>query len=223
MHKTNILIEMLVKNNSNSVYKGCLFVFSQLCVAFLGVFVGCWIIVANRTEELNSGDPQTVTIKNVAIAFTVLFFIFLVLSLAIVWKDNICRFLGIGNKTSVVSKTPSVAKTAVAPKTTTTSTTSNLASRKPISTTSPIRSAVQPSPAIRRVNSNTNTSITINKSNSAMKSPISQPIGVRPLGVTRPTSSSVKPSVVKQIGSITPNAPKKTIRVVVANNVKVTH
>lgn len=57
----------------NNLYKILSFVLLQLSILSLGIFSGSWLVVANRLTQLNDGDQQIVMIRNVAIAFTVIF------------------------------------------------------------------------------------------------------------------------------------------------------
>lgn len=56
------------------------FVLSQVSILLFGTFVGCWVTVLSRQPELNDGDTQIILIRNLGIAFTVLFFVFLALT-----------------------------------------------------------------------------------------------------------------------------------------------
>lgn len=236
---------MLVRNNKEGVYKVLLFVFSQLCVAFLGIFVGCWIIVANRTVELNSGDPQTLTIRNVAIAFSVLFVVFTLISLGILYRNKIGEVLGFNKGVSNIKTNNNVNTVVRTPAT--------LKQVQPVTSSSPkpVSNVAQPSIATRRPA----TTITINRSNVAKQPvrPVTRPVTPtstvtsyrpkpitnsavsRPTTLSRPTVAS-KPTVNRTVTASRPttvsrptnnnvaskplsnSVPKRNIRVVAATN-----
>ncbi|WP_129374374.1 hypothetical protein [Malacoplasma penetrans] len=184
-------------------------------MAFLGIFVGCWIIVANRTVELNSGDPQTLTIRNVAIAFSVLFVIFTLISLGILWRNKIGEVLGF-NKGASNIKTNNNVNTVVR-------TPATLKQVQPVTSTSsptkPVSNVAQPSVAARRPA----TTITINRSNVAKQpvrptptstvtsyrpKPITNSAVSRPTTLTRPTVAS-KPTVNRTVTASRPTTVNK--------------
>lgn len=59
----------------SNILKTAAFVLLQASILFFGILVGCWVTVGSRMTALANGDAQITTIRDVGIAFTVLFFI----------------------------------------------------------------------------------------------------------------------------------------------------
>lgn len=86
-------------------FKVVSFVFSQLSILLFGVFMGCWVTVSMRSAELDAGNQQVLLIRNLGIAFVVLFVVSMILAITfyLLYKERI-NVVNVTNKFKRKSK-----------------------------------------------------------------------------------------------------------------------